>query len=83
MYDCMFHFAEEVYGTESKIIVMDFTGGADIYDGLGEKLAGLEIGILGEHFDLSSSDSSFSVGTVSLWQSNLHQWQPLYNGNLC
>jgi len=37
---------KEVYGTESKIIVMDFTGGADIYDGLGEKLAGLDIGIL-------------------------------------
>ena len=27
---------------------MDFTGGAEIYDGLGEKLAGLDIGILGE-----------------------------------
>jgi len=46
---CMFQFAEEAYGTESKIIVMDFTGGADIYDGLGEKLAGLDIGILGEY----------------------------------
>ena len=45
----MFQFAEEAYGTESKIIVMDFTGGADIYDGLGEKLAGLDIGILGEY----------------------------------
>ena len=28
---------------------MDFTGGAEIYDGLGEKLAGLDIGILGEY----------------------------------
>ena len=46
----MFQFAEEAYGTESKIIVMDFTGGADIYDGLEEKLAGLDIGILGEYF---------------------------------
>ena len=45
----MFHFAEETYGTESKIIVMDFTGGADIYDGLGERFAGLDIGILGEY----------------------------------
>ena len=27
---------------------MDFTGGAEIYDGLGEKLTGLDIGILGE-----------------------------------
>ena len=48
----MFLFAEEVYGTESKVIVMDFTGGADIYDGLAEKLAGLDIGILGEYFCL-------------------------------
>ena len=47
---CMSQFAEEAYGTESKIIVMDFTGAADIYDGLGEKLAGLDIGILGEFF---------------------------------
>lgn len=37
---------KEAYGSESKIIVMDFTGGADIYDGLGEKLTGLDIGIL-------------------------------------
>ena len=29
---------------------MDFTGGADIYNGLGEKLAGLDIGILGKYF---------------------------------
>lgn len=41
-------FTEEAYGTETKIIVMDFTGGAEIYDGLGDKLAGLDIGILGE-----------------------------------
>ena len=27
---------------------MDFTGGAEIYDGLAEKLAGLDVGILGE-----------------------------------
>lgn len=27
---------------------MDFTGGAEIYDGLRDKLAGLDIGILGE-----------------------------------
>ena len=27
---------------------MDFTGGAEIYDGLPEKLAGLDIGILGK-----------------------------------
>ena len=47
----MFQFAEEAYGTESKIIVMDFNGGADIYDDLGEKLAGLDIGILGEYTD--------------------------------
>ena len=39
---------EEAYGTETKIIVMDFTGGAEIYDGLGDKLAGLDIGVLGE-----------------------------------
>lgn len=37
---------KEAYGTETKIIVMDFTGGAEIYDGLGDKLAGLDIGIL-------------------------------------
>ena len=49
----MFHNAEEAYGTESKIIVMDFTGAADIYDGLAEKLAGLDVGILGEYFCLT------------------------------
>lgn len=27
---------------------MDFTGGAEIYDDLDQKLAGLDIGILGE-----------------------------------
>ena len=48
----MFQLSEEAHGTESKIIVMDFTGGADIYDGLGEKLASLDIGILGEYFCL-------------------------------
>ncbi|CAH3172430.1 unnamed protein product [Porites lobata] len=37
---------KEIYGTETKIITMDFTGGAEIYDGLPEKLAGLDIGIL-------------------------------------
>lgn len=37
---------KEAYGTESKIITMDFIGGADIYDGLEQKLAGLDIGIL-------------------------------------
>lgn len=37
---------KEAYGTETKIIVMDFTGGAEIYDGLRDKLAGLDIGIL-------------------------------------
>lgn len=42
---------------------MDFTGGADIYDGLGEKLAGLDIGILGEYF------------CVKLWQFSL--WEQL------
>lgn len=41
-------FTEEAYGTESKIITMDFIGGADIYDGLEQKLAGLDIGILSE-----------------------------------
>ena len=44
----MFCFPEEIYGTETKIITMDFTGGAEIYDGLPEKLAGLDIGILGK-----------------------------------
>ena len=59
----MFQFAEEAYGTESKIIVMDFNGGADIYDGLGEKLAGLDIGILGEYMDLSLALTVLLVGT--------------------
>ena len=46
----MFQFAEEAYGTESKIIVMDFTGGADIYDGFRtENLLVIDIGILGEY----------------------------------
>ena len=36
------------YGTETKVISMDFSGGVEIYDGLEEKLAGLNIGILGE-----------------------------------
>ena len=44
----LFCFPEEIYGTETKIITMDFTGGAEIYDGLPEKLAGLDIGILGK-----------------------------------
>ena len=30
------------------MISMDFSGGVEIYDGLEEKLAGLDIGILGE-----------------------------------
>ena len=60
----MFQFAEEAYGTESKIIVMDFNGGADIYDDLGEKLAGLDIGILGECMDLSLALTVLLVGTV-------------------
>ena len=59
----MFQFAEEAYGTESKIIVMDFNGGADIYDGLGENLAGLDIGILGEYVDLSLTLTFLLVGT--------------------
>ena len=59
----MFQFAEEAYGTESKIIVMDFNGGADIYDDLGEKLAGLDIGILGEYVDLSLTLTFLLVGT--------------------
>jgi len=42
---------------------MDFTGGADIYNGLGEKLAGLDIGILGEYFCVKLWQSLF-VGTV-------------------
>ena len=36
------------YGTETKVISMDFSGGAEIYEGLEKKLAGLNIGILGE-----------------------------------
>ena len=36
------------YGTETKVISMDFSGGVEIYDGLEEKLADLNIGILGE-----------------------------------
>ena len=43
----LFCFLEEIYGAETKIISMDFTGGAEIYDGLPEKLADLDIGILG------------------------------------
>lgn len=37
---------------------MDFTGGAEIYDGLGEKLTGLDIGILGECLNFSHELSS-------------------------
>ena len=59
----MFQFSEEAYGSESKIIVMDFTGGTDIYNGLGEKLAGLDIGILGEYFCVKALTVLF-VGTV-------------------
>ena len=44
----LYFSTEEAYGTETKIITMDFTGGAEIYDGLAEKLAGLDIGILGK-----------------------------------
>ena len=59
----MLQFSEEAYGSESKIIVMDFTGGTDIYDGLGEKLTGLDIGILGEYFYVKALTVVF-VGTV-------------------
>ena len=37
---------------------MDFTGGAEIYKGLDEKLAGLDIGILGEFVYLCSLHGS-------------------------
>ena len=45
---CQFLIPEELFNTESKVIVIDFSGGAEIYDGLEEKLAGLEIGVLGK-----------------------------------
>lgn len=43
------NLAEEIkaqFGVSTKVIVMDFTGGVEVYQGLEEKVAGLEIGIL-------------------------------------
>ncbi|XP_031563323.1 very-long-chain 3-oxoacyl-CoA reductase-B-like [Actinia tenebrosa] len=37
---------KSVYKVKTKVIAMDFSGGAEIYDGLDEKLDGLDIGIL-------------------------------------
>lgn len=46
MIDCVDCFTESVYKVKTKVIAMDFSGGAEIYDGLDEKLDGLDIGIL-------------------------------------
>ncbi|XP_068706685.1 very-long-chain 3-oxoacyl-CoA reductase-like isoform X2 [Montipora foliosa] len=48
------------HGTETKIISMDFTGGAEIYKGLDEKLAGLDIGILVNNVGVSHYPEFFT-----------------------
>ncbi|KAK3729469.1 hypothetical protein QZH41_019789 [Actinostola sp. cb2023] len=42
------HEIKSEYNVQTRIIVMDFSGGHEIYEGLGDKLKDLEIGILGE-----------------------------------
>ncbi|XP_067052527.1 very-long-chain 3-oxoacyl-CoA reductase-B-like isoform X2 [Acropora muricata] len=48
------------YGTETKVISMDFSGGVEIYDGLEEKLAGLNIGILVNNVGVSHYPEFFT-----------------------
>ena len=59
------------YGTETKVISMDFSGGAVIYEGLEEKLAGLNIGILGE-FTVFAVCKDHAIVVLKLGSASLH-----------
>ena len=47
--DCAAHFVvESKFNIETKVIVVDFSGGKEIYAEIRPQLSGLDIGVLGE-----------------------------------
>ena len=47
--DCAAHFVvESKFNIETKVIVVDFSGGKEIYAEIRPQLTGLEVGVLGE-----------------------------------
>ena len=47
------HFTETKYGVKARIVDVDFTLGAEIYDRIAKELEGLEIGVLVNNVGMS------------------------------
>lgn len=54
-----FHFLETMYGVQTKIITIDFTSTADIYEKIANEIQGLEIGVLINNVGLSYANPEY------------------------